>query len=118
MEKIIAWVEIPTENFERAVKFYSEVFNWEISSHDFGIEKMAMLPHDSGAIISAKGYKPSKHGILVSFHCTTTLEEVLQRVLKSQGSILVPKTKIEAPDRDYFAVILDSEGNRIGIYGK
>ena len=27
MEKLISWVEIPAENFERAVNFYNSVFN-------------------------------------------------------------------------------------------
>ena len=44
MKKLIAFVEIPASDFDRAVKFYSEVFNLEMKSMDCGAEKMAFLP--------------------------------------------------------------------------
>jgi len=56
--KLIRWVEIPAENFERAVQFYNSVFGWGLEPMDWwGTEKMASLPNDEGAISFAPGFK-------------------------------------------------------------
>ena len=115
MEKVIAWVEIPTENFGRAVEFYNEVL--KLKPMDFGSEKMACLPNDEGAIIFADGFKPSKQGAIVSFNAGNDLDGCLDRVEQNGGSIIRGKTKIEAEGRGYFAHFTDTEGNRVGLYG-
>ena len=115
--KLIRWVEIPAENFERAVEFYNSVFDWEMEPMDWGTEKMACLPNDEGAISFAPGFKPSKNGVLVSLN-SDDLEETLAKVKANGGSVVQPKTKIEAEGRGYFATFYDSEGNKIGLYGE
>lgn len=117
MEKVVSWVEIPAVDFERAVKFYRTVFEWKLESIDFGFEKMACLPHDAGAISFARDFKPSADGVLVSFNTSDQLDAVIGRVVENGGAILIPKTKIEAEGRGWFATFLDSEGNRVGLYG-
>jgi len=118
MQKLITWVEIPAVDFDRAVEFYNSVFNLNLKKADFGQEKMACLPNDEGAISYAPNFKPSKDGVLVSFVTPDTIEATMQRVESKGGNILQSKTKIEAEGRDYFAICTDSEGNKIGIYGK
>ena len=55
MEKLIAWVEIPTTNFKKAVSFYESILDIEMDINDFGNEKMAHFPSGEGAIIQAEG---------------------------------------------------------------
>ncbi len=116
-KKLIRWVEIPAENFERAVEFYNSVFGLEMQPMEWGTEKMACLPNDEGAISFAPGFKPSKNGVLVSLN-SDDLEETLAKVKANGGSVVQPKTKIEAEGRGYFATFLDSEENKIGLYGE
>ena len=115
--KLIRWVEIPAENFERAVEFYNSVFGWGMEPMDWGTEKMACLPNDEGAISFSPGFKPSKNGVLVSLN-SDDLKETLSKVKANGGSVVQPKTKIEAEGRGYFATFYDSEGNKIGLYGE
>ena len=117
MEKIISWVEIPAENFERAVNFYNAVFNLGLEGIDFGEEKMACFPSGEGAISLAPGFKPSKDGVIVSLNAGKNLEATLKKIVQNGGSVVQPKTKIEAEGRGYFALFIDSEGNRMGLYG-
>lgn len=117
MEKLIAWVEIPTENFERAVKFYNDVLKLDLKPMDFGTEKMACLPNDEGAIVYTEGFKPSNQGAVVSFNAGDDLDACLERVKENGGSIIQEKSKIEAEGRGYFALFNDTEGNRVGLYG-
>ena len=118
MEKLISWVEIPTADFHRAVKFYSTVFKIELQAIDCGVEKMACFPTGEGAVIFAPGYEPSASGVLVSFNVPDDLEQTLGRITTNGGKIVRPKTKIEAEGRGYFAVFSDCEGNRVGLYGE
>jgi uncharacterized protein len=118
MKKFVAWVEIPTVNFERAVKFYSTVFEMKLEGLDFGTEKMACFPSGEGAIIHASGYSPSTSGLVVSFNVPDSIEKTINRITENGGSVVKAKTKIEAEGRGYFAVCNDCEGNRIGLYGE
>ena len=117
MKKLISWVEIPATNFERAVDFYKTVLKVELQVYDWGKEKMARFPNDEGAISFSPGFKPGKNGPLVSFNTEKELDKTIETIQKMSGEIVTPKTKIEAEGRGYFAVFIDSEGNRMGLYG-
>lgn len=118
MQKLIKWVEIPSVDIDRAVEFYNSVFNLNLTKVDFGQEKMACFPNDEGAISYAPNFKPSKDGVLVSLVAPDNIDSTVQRIHAKGGNILQSKTKIEAEGRDCFAICTDSEGNKIGVYGK
>jgi len=117
MTKLIAWVEIPAENFKRAVDFYGKVLKTDFSVFDSDSEKMACLPGGEGAISYAPDFNPSGDGVLVSFNVPDDLEKILERIKSNGGNIVRSKTKIEAEGRGYFALFTDTEGNKIGLYG-
>jgi predicted enzyme related to lactoylglutathione lyase len=117
MKKLVSWVEIPATDFKRAVNFYNRVFNLNLEPLDYGSEKMACLPNDEGAISLSPGFKPSDNGVLVSLETGKELDETILRIQAAGGKVIKPKTKIEAEGRGYFALFIDSEGNRLGLYG-
>jgi len=117
MEKIISWVEIPAIDMKRAVNFYNAVLRLDLKVSDYGVEKMACFPGGEGAISFAPGFKPSKDGVLVSLNTEEDLNGTIGRIEKYGGSIVQYKTKIEAEGLGYFALFIDSEGNRVGLYG-
>ena len=117
MEKFISWVEIPAVDMNRAVNFYNALLRLDLKVSDYGEEKMACFPGGEGAISFAPGFKPSKDGILVSFNTGADLNGTIKRIEKYGGVILKPKTKIDAEGLGYFAIFVDSEGNRAGLYG-
>jgi len=116
MKKLIEWVEIPTADFSRALNFYNEVFELAMDEIDCGNEKMACFPSGEGAIFFKSGYEPSDKGVLVNFTVPDDIEQASVRIEKHGGKMLVSKTKIEVEGRGYFALCLDSEGNKIGLY--
>jgi predicted enzyme related to lactoylglutathione lyase len=79
---------------------------------------MACFPNDEGAISLSPGFRPSENGVLVSLDVGNRLDDALDFVVSNGGRILKPRTKIEAEGRDYFALFIDTEGNRMGLYGK
>ena len=117
MDKLIAWVEIPSADFERAVKFYSVVFKLDLTPIYCGDdEKMACFPTGEGAVVYSPYAKPSENGVIVSFTVPDTIEDTISRIEQEKGTVIIPKTKIEAEGKGYFALCTDSESNRIGLY--
>lgn len=119
MENAINWFEIPVSDFSRAQKFYSAILEIEIQPAEMFGNKMGFLPSDktnvSGAIVQGAGYEPSQSGSLVYLNGGKDLQHVLNRVEKNKGKVVVPKTAI-GPDMGFFAVFIDSEGNKIGLH--
>jgi predicted enzyme related to lactoylglutathione lyase len=122
MKNLISFFEIPSTDFNRAILFYTEVLNVQIKSCENSEGKMAFFPKDQsglyGAIIKCEGFEPSSQGILISFNGGDDLSNILSKVDNAGGKVVIPKTRIQAEDEGYFAVFIDTEGNRIGLYSK
>lgn len=116
MKKLISWVEIPAADFKRAVHFYSNILNLEFQVVEGGDEKMAFFPGGEGAISFAPDFNPSRDGVLVSLNAGNDLNAILKLVEANGGEVARPKTKIEAEGMGYFALFIDSEGNKLGLY--
>lgn len=121
MKRLVSFFEIPAQDFDRAVKFYESVFQTNLAVMDCETEKMAFFPEEEdgncpGAISYTNDFKPVQGGgVLVSL-CVESIETATNRITENGGTILIPRTKIEADNRGYFAVFTDSEGNRLGLY--
>lgn len=44
------------------------------------------------------------------------MEGTLHAIVENGGKIIRPKTKIEAEGMGYFALFIDCEGNKLGLY--
>ncbi len=118
MKSLIAFFEIPATDFYQSVNFYQAIFGVELTVAEYSYEKMACFVQDgqtTGAISYAPDFKPSEHGVLIHFNCED-IDRSIRQVLKQGGKIAIPKTKIQAEGKGYFAVFTDPAGNRIGLY--
>ena len=120
MKSLVSFFEIPAADFERAVKFYENVFSVKMIVYDCVDEMMAFFPPAEGkkcegGVSWAKGFEPSRDGVLISLACES-IEESLTAVEANGGSIQTPKTKILSDDRGWFATFYDCEGNKVGLY--
>ncbi len=117
MDKMISWVEVPSLDFNRAVDFYKKVLQTEFNIIDSEKEKMACFITGEGCIFYAEGYKPSQDGTIVSFNTGDNIDAAIARVEKYGGKIVTPKTEIDAEGYGYCALFIDTEGNKVGLYG-
>ena len=121
LKNSISWAEIPVTDFDRAKKFYSTIYDYEMPSQQMGPNLMGFLLMEQenqgigGAIVKGEGYVPSPDGTLVYLNGGKDLNVVLNRVEAAGGKVLVPKTLI-TPELGYFALFLDTEGNKLGIH--
>ncbi len=119
----ISWFEIGTSDLERATKFYETIFDVKLNALDLPNIKMRMFPLDNmmsgvgGALVDSGGFhKPSStDGPLIYLNGNPDVQKILDRVEAAGGKIMVPKTEI-SPEYGYMAVIIDTEGNRIGLH--
>ncbi|MDE5881340.1 MAG: VOC family protein [Muribaculaceae bacterium] len=120
---MIAFFEIPTNDFNKSVAFYQTLFGEQLALSEYGDEKMACFMKDGksiGSISSTpclKGFVPSNGGVLVYF-TTTNLENTVKSAIENDATLVTPKTKIQVEGWGYFAIIEDPVGNRIGLYGE
>jgi predicted enzyme related to lactoylglutathione lyase len=123
MNHAISWFEIPATDLERAQKFYESIFGFSMIPMDLPNLKMRMFPLDvpmagiGGALVDSGGFhKPSAtDGPLIYLNGNPDVQLILDKVTQAGGTITVPKTEI-SPEYGYMAVILDTEGNRIGLH--
>lgn len=118
MKRLISWVEIPAEDFNRAVDFYNNILNLDLKTKESGKEKKAFLPTGEGVIFSTPGFKPSKDGVIINFDVGNRLDETTDKIKAKGGSIVKPRTKIDTEGDNYFALFIDSEGNKMGLNGR
>ena len=123
MDNAISWFEIPATDLDRAQKFYEAIFDITLSPMDLPNIKMRMFPLDDmmtgvgGAVVDSGGFhKPSAtDGVLIYLNGNPDLQNILDKVEKAGGKIMVPKTEI-SPEYGFMGVFMDTEGNRIGLH--
>jgi uncharacterized protein len=123
MKSAISWFEIAAVDLVRATRFYEAIFGISLIPMDLPDIKMRMFPIEDqmtgigGAVVDSGGFhKPSAtDGPLIYLNGNPDVQDVLDKVEAAGGKIIVPKTEI-SPDYGFMAVIIDTEGNRIGLH--
>ena len=119
MNTFISIFEIPATDISRAIEFYQEILGITIERMDFPEMQMGIFPYErqmvTGVILKGEGYKPSSDGVTIYLNGGHNLQIILDKVDKSGGKIIVPKT-LHADESGYFALFLDSEGNKVGLH--
>ncbi|MBM4171933.1 MAG: VOC family protein [Ignavibacteria bacterium] len=119
MANVLNWFEIPVEDLNRAVDFYSKVLGREFQIMDFFGFKMAFFPMESdgvgGGLVQGEPYKPSQDGSLIYLNANPDLAIPLSKVVAAGGKVIAPK-KLISEEIGYMALFIDSEGNRVALH--
>lgn len=123
MASAITWFQIPASDAARAKAFYETVCGVPLEKMDAGPDmEMWGFPADwrrgeiGGAIVCGEGAVPSATGTAVFLNANPDLQVILDRVEGAGGKILMPKTEIGMEGAGCFAMIMDSEGNTVGLH--
>jgi predicted enzyme related to lactoylglutathione lyase len=114
----VFYFEIPVNEIDRAISFYSAVFHFKFEKENIDNNEMALFPFVeensgiSGALAKGEIYKPTKDGVLIYFK-TENIDETLQLAIANGGRMLYPKTDNGI---GLVAEFEDTEGNRIALY--
>ena len=114
-----SYFEIPVIDMDRAITFYSFIFECEFFKEKMHGNEMALFPFNgensgiTGALAKGDSYRPSISGSLI-YLSTKNIEETLDKVKSYGGEVLFPKTA--AGEYGYVAEFKDVEGNRIALF--
>ena len=112
----ICHVEIPSKDYQKARKFYGDVFGWKFDETE-GMKYMTFTtPDGPNGGFNQEFETSSKPGIIVYIE----VEDMLGTIKKAEevgGKTKQGKTQI-SPEFGYFAFITDLEGNQIGLWSK
>jgi predicted enzyme related to lactoylglutathione lyase len=107
--------EIPAENPEKAVEFYTKVFGWEFTKWDGPMEYWLITTGESSEPGINGGLMPRRDP---AQPCVNTvgvrdLDKTVETVLKSGGSMAVPKMPV--PGIGWLAYCKDLDGHIFGV---
>ncbi len=114
----LSWFEIPALDFQQAVEFYNHIFDIQMEKHVTDSHSVAYFPAadgTGGAIVHGPGSVPSNQGPLLYLNGGEDLSPILEKVEEAGGRIVMPKTIINESS-GYFAVFIDSQGNKLALY--
>lgn len=118
----VSWFEIPVHDFDRARKFYSQIFDYEMPESQTGYKRMGFFQYEGhggagGAIVQGAEYLPSQRGALIYLNAGNDLTIVLDRVEEAGGKIELGKRPVsDDQELGFFAIIFDTDNNRIALH--
>jgi predicted enzyme related to lactoylglutathione lyase len=116
---LVAHVEIPVLDLERAMRFYATLFHIDFGEPvEIHGNRMAFFPFEegrdgaSGALCQGEIYVPTHDGAVV-YLSVDDIDAALATAQSLGSEILFPKTELDSGA--FVAEIEDSEGNRLAL---
>ena len=119
MNNPVGWFEIYVQDMARAKAFYEAVFDTTLSQLDNPELEMWAFPMDmatfgaSGALVRMPGFSSGSNSVLVYFKCVDCAVEA-DKAAKAGGTVQKPKMSIGP--YGHIALVVDIEGNMIGLH--
>ena len=111
------WFEIPATNLDRAARFYEQTLGVQLRREDFGPDKIAIFPASeggvAGSLVAGPNRRPSPEGSLI-FLGAADVAAALARATHAGGTSV--SGIIDIGEMGSFAIVLDTEGNRVGLH--
>ena len=109
----IVRIEVPSDNAERASKFYETVFGWKFGRLE-GAQSYWFCNEGPGSDISAgitKRIHPDQR--LITTIEVDDLDKTIESIVAAGGTVVAPKMAL--PGVGFLAFCTDSEGNTFGL---
>lgn len=131
----LMWFEIPATDFFRATLFYHKVFNIKINEIELNGIRHGIFELKNGQVSGAivETHDKIGNGPVLFFDGTPSIYDLEKKIEANGGKIIVPKTLIKnqtsdgqsilpknyinKKDNGYFAYFMDTEGNKMGLFG-
>jgi hypothetical protein len=121
VDKVVHF-EIPFENKQRAMSFYSQCFGWQLTDMPQMNYVMAgtvatgadFRPSEPGAINGGLFERPKEAPSPVIYVGVASVDEAITKVQAAGGKVVTPKTLI--PGMGAYGRVSDTEGNVIGLF--
>ncbi|GGC79444.1 VOC family protein [Enterococcus wangshanyuanii] len=119
MKSYASIIEIPAIDISRAVDFYQSILAITIEKMEFPEMKLGLFPTEEQTVVAVlmegEGYTPSSNGVTIYLDGGDDLQNILDKIEKNGGTIIAQKTP-HADESGYFALFMDTEGNKLGLH--
>jgi uncharacterized protein len=113
--------EIPADDVERASKFYTVVFEWNMQklanpedpSKDYWFFDTKDENGNKGIGGGLMKRQAPEHSV-TNYITVPSVDDYVSKIEKAGGKIIMPKTEI--PEMGFILVFLDTENNMFGLY--
>lgn len=114
MNRIVHF-DIYADDPQRAVKFYGDVFGWKASKWEGPMEYWLVTtgPEGTAGIDGGIGRRDDPADRTVNTIDVASVDEFAAKVTAAGGKVIAPKMAI--PGVGWFALCLDTEGNKFGL---
>jgi predicted enzyme related to lactoylglutathione lyase len=114
MKRVIHF-EISADNPDRAVKFYQDVFEWEIIKWDGPVDYWLTTTGDENqpGINGAIKNRVDPKQATINTIDVPSVDDFIEKILNAGGKVIMPK--MEIPGVGFHAYCQDTEGNIFGI---
>lgn len=115
----VGWFEICVQDKGRAKAFYESIFSVQLTKLDSPEIEIWAFPMQAerygapGALVRMPGFSSDANSVLVYFSCTDCAVEAA-KVASSGGK--VEKGKFSIGQYGYISLVIDTEGNMIGLH--
>ena len=120
MDKVVHF-EIPCDDYERAINFYTDVFGWKFNDvPNMNYKTIFTSKTDKNGMIKEKGaingglFKRKNREKPIIIINVNSIDEYLDNIRKMGGRTGMPIQKIA--NMGHYARFVDSEGNIIGLW--
>ncbi|MGH8639853.1 MAG: VOC family protein, partial [Burkholderiales bacterium] len=121
MDKVVHF-EIPFDDKQRAMKFYTDAFGWrlvDMPQMNYVIASTVevddqQMPKEKGAINGGLFQRPTDAPNPSIYVGVSSVDAAIKKVEAAGGKVVTPRTPI--PGMGAYARIADSEGNVIGLF--
>jgi predicted enzyme related to lactoylglutathione lyase len=121
MDKVVHF-EIPFEDKQRAMKFYTDCFGWQLTDMPQMSYVVAQtspvgenqMPTEPGAINGGLFQRPKEAPSPTIYVGVSSVNDAIEKVKAAGGKVVTPHTPI--PGMGAYARVSDTEGNVIGLF--
>jgi predicted enzyme related to lactoylglutathione lyase len=116
----VRWFELPARDLDRAFAFYHTVLDGHVRMGTFGGVPLILfdVPFSTGqgvggSVVVRPGFEPRDNGPLLYLNSFGSLSAAVDRVVGAGGQVVVRQMDLGAFGTA--AIIVDCEGNRVGL---
>ncbi len=122
MDQVVHF-HIPVNDMNRAKKFYTDIFGWEIKEiekhKEYQLAKTVAtdendMPVEPGAINGALYVRETPEEYPEITIEVSSIDDYLKKIEKLGGKVTTPKTAVG--DMGFYAEFSDTEGNDVGLW--
>lgn len=106
--------EIPSDDTERAKKFYNSLFGWKMERMPGPMEYWMFSTNDERTVGGGVMKRQQPQQTITNYIDVSSVDEYAKKVEELGGRVKVPKT--EVPGMGWFVLCADTENNMFGLW--